>query len=114
MVQVRLSMLEEREQLREKIIQLNARANQLLADKGQLQQERILAEEERCDRRSAYLREHDFCVCFDAINPAMTLGSRRTYYSMHAGQTCISMHAENVRHAHAPLHVCVACTYIPA
>lgn len=44
---VRLNLLEEREQLREKIMQLNSRVNQLLADKAQLQQERILAEEER-------------------------------------------------------------------
>jgi hypothetical protein len=44
---VRLALLEEREQLREKLVQLNARANQLLGEKAQLQQERIASEEER-------------------------------------------------------------------
>jgi len=44
---VRLALLEEREQLRDKIGQLNARMNQLLAEKGQLQQDRIISEEEK-------------------------------------------------------------------
>ena len=45
--EVRLALLEEREQLREKLIHLNARANALLGEKAQLQQERIASEEER-------------------------------------------------------------------
>ena len=44
---VRLALLEEREQLRDKIGQLNARMNQLLSEKGQLQQDRIISEEEK-------------------------------------------------------------------
>ncbi|EKX51837.1 hypothetical protein GUITHDRAFT_65705, partial [Guillardia theta CCMP2712] len=43
----RLALIEEREQLREKLAQVNARVNQLLSEKSQLQQERIQSEEEK-------------------------------------------------------------------
>ena len=44
---VRVALLEEREQLRERIAQINARVNSLLVEKGQLQQDRIASEEEK-------------------------------------------------------------------
>jgi hypothetical protein len=44
---VRVALLEEREQLRERIAQINARVNNLLVEKAQLQQERIASEEEK-------------------------------------------------------------------
>jgi hypothetical protein len=44
---VRVALLEEREQLRERVAQINARVNNLLVEKGQLQQERIASEEEK-------------------------------------------------------------------
>ena len=44
---VRVALLEEREQLRERVAQINARVQSLLVEKGQLQQERIASEEEK-------------------------------------------------------------------